>query len=133
MYWIKRLANSRHGPKTYIQPSNLIWKTEENPTNRTGPMYIGFGLNPGFSSLNFLKNKIKNLAARKFFKKFWKEKNKFWKQKLMIFIEIFSVSAKKPMCWVQFDWMGFVQTFRIKLRIVYRFLGREWILPVKWF
>ena len=67
MHCIKRLGNSRHGPKTYIQPSNLISKTEEKPCNQTGPMYIGFGPNPDFSSLNFLKNKNKKPGCQKIF------------------------------------------------------------------
>ena len=48
----------------------------------------------------------------------------------MIFNEIFSVSAKKPMCWVQFDYMDFAQTLESKLRVVYRFLGGIWKIPI---
>ena len=94
-----------------------------------GPMYIGFWPNPGFSSLNFLKNKNKKPGRQKIFSKILKRKNYFSKF-LVNFDEIFPVSAKKPMCWVQFDYMGFVQTFRIKLRVVHRFLGGIWNLPV---
>ena len=56
---------------------------EKTTYNHTGPIYIGFGPKTAFSSLNFVKIKIKNLAARNFFQKFLKRKNKnlakiFW-------------------------------------------------------